>query len=305
MIMSENVKNTETQNPAPSKGKKVLKAIFNTIINILIVLVLVVSLLIAVMALTSKASGISTMFGYTIQPIQSDSMKGGSPDGYGGKDFGKGDLVIARATNFNANSKYDLGDIITYKTQDTNGNDLLMSHRIVDAVEKDGVTRYQTWGDNREMAQVPDQSNVDEYLTASDIASLYYSSDYQGIVLKGWGAPLDFLRTQLGFFLVVLLPMIIFFMYALIRVVLSASGYKKAKADEEKEEAVKKAVAAALAADDTAVQPKAVESEQTAAPSGMSAEELEQFRQFQEFQKMQKAQQTEQTTTDAETKPEE
>jgi|GEM_PF-858504 len=303
--MSENVKNTETQNPAPSKGKKVLKAIFNTIINILIVLVLVVSLLIAVMALTSKASGISTMFGYTIQPIQSDSMKGGSPDGYGGKDFGKGDLVIARATNFNANSKYDLGDIITYKTQDTNGNDLLMSHRIVDAVEKDGVTRYQTWGDNREMAQVPDQSNVDEYLTASDIASLYYSSDYQGIVLKGWGAPLDFLRTQLGFFLVVLLPMIIFFMYALIRVVLSASGYKKAKADEEKEEAVKKAVAAALAADDTAVQPKAVESEQTAAPSGMSAEELEQFRQFQEFQKMQKAQQTEQTTTDAETKPEE
>lgn len=305
MIMSENVKNTETQNKAPSKGKRVVKAVFNTIINILIVLVLVVSLLIAVMALTSKASGISTMFGYTIQPIQSDSMKGGSPDGYGGKDFGKGDLVIARATNFNANSKYDLGDIITYKTQDTNGNDLLMSHRIVDAVEKDGVTRYQTWGDNREMAQVPDQSNVDEYLTASDIASLYYSSDYQGIVLKGWGAPLDFLRTQLGFFLVVLLPMIIFFMYALIRVVLSASGYKKAKADEEKEEAVKKAVAAALAADDTAVQPKAVENEQPAAPSGMSAEELEQFRQFQEFQKMQKAQQTEQTTTNAETKPEE
>lgn len=303
--MSENVKNTETQNKAPSKGKRVVKAVFNTIINILIVLVLVVSLLIAVMALTSKASGISTMFGYTIQPIQSDSMKGGSPDGYGGKDFGKGDLVIARATNFNANSKYDLGDIITYKTQDTNGNDLLMSHRIVDAVEKDGVTRYQTWGDNREMAQVPDQSNVDEYLTASDIASLYYSSDYQGIVLKGWGAPLDFLRTQLGFFLVVLLPMIIFFMYALIRVVLSASGYKKAKADEEKEEAVKKAVAAALAADDTAVQPKAVENEQPAAPSGMSAEELEQFRQFREFQKMQKAQQTEQTATDAETKPEE
>lgn len=304
MIMSENVKNTETQNKAPSKGKRVVKAVFNTIINILIVLVLVVSLLIAVMALTSKASGISTMFGYTIQPIQSDSMKGGSPDGYGGKDFGKGDLVIARATNFNANSKYDLGDIITYKTQDTNGNDLLMSHRIVDAVEKDGVTRYQTWGDNREMAQVPDQSNVDEYLTASDIASLYYSSDYQGIVLKGWGAPLDFLRTQLGFFLVVLLPMIIFFMYALIRVVLSASGYKKAKADEEKEEAVKKAVAAALAADDTAVQPKAVESEQTAAPSGMSAEELEQFRQFREFQKMQKAQQ-QQTAADTETKPEE
>ena len=305
--MSENVKNTETQNKTPSTGKRVVKAIFNTIINILIVLVLVTSLFIAVISLTSKSTGISTIFGYTIQPIQSDSMKGGSPDGYGGKDFGKGDLVIAKATNFNANSKYDLGDIITYKTKDTNGNDLLMSHRIVDAVEKDGVSRYQTWGDNREMAQVPDQSNVDEYLTASDIASLYYSSDYQGIVLKGWGAPLDFLRTQLGFFLVVLLPMIIFFLYALVRVVLSASNYKKAKADEDKDEAVKAAVAEALAAkgvtDGEAVAENAGEKPSVDSVN-MTAEELEQFKQFQEFQKMQKAQQEAQNQPAQEAKAE-
>ena len=47
---------------------------WTNVINILIVLVLVVSLLIAVMALTSKASGISTIFGYTIQPIQSKGI---------------------------------------------------------------------------------------------------------------------------------------------------------------------------------------------------------------------------------------
>ena len=273
----------ENETKTQSKGTRVLKAIINTIINILIVLVLITSLLIAVMALTSKSSGISTIFGYTIQPIQSDSMKGGSPDGYGGKDFQKGDLMIAKATGFDDKAEYDMGDIITYRTEDTSGNPMLMSHRIVDVVTgRDGVTRYQTWGDNREMAQVPDQSDVNEYLVASDIGSLYYSKNYEGTILKGWGAPLDFIRTQQGFFFVVLLPMIIFFMYALVRVVLSATGYKKAKTEEEKDEAVKEAVAEALAA-------KGADTQATPA-NGMTAEELEQFRQFQEFRKMQKAQ---------------
>ena len=273
----------ENETKTQSKGTRVLKAILNTIVNILIVVVLITSILIAVMALTSKSSGISTIFGYTIQPIQSDSMKGGSPDGYGGKDFEKGDLMIAKATGFSNDAEYDMGDIITYRTEDTNGNPVLMSHRVVDVVTgRDGVTRYQTWGDNREMAQVPDQSDVNEYLVASDIGSLYYSKNYEGTILKGWGAPLDFIRTQQGFFFVVLLPMIIFFMYALVRVVLSATGYKKAKAEEEKDEAVKEAVAEALAA-------KGADTQATPA-NGMTAEELEQFRQFQEFRKMQKAQ---------------
>ena len=273
----------ENETKTQSKGTRVLKAILNTIVNILIVVVLITSILIAVMALTSKSSGISTIFGYTIQPIQSDSMKGGSPDGYGGKDFQKGDLMIAKATGFDDKAEYDMGDIITYRTQDSSGNPMLMSHRVVDVVTgRDGVTRYQTWGDNREMAQVPDQSDVNEYLVASDIGSLYYSKNYEGTILKGWGAPLDFIRTQQGFFFVVLLPMIIFFMYALVRVVLSATGYKKAKTEEEKDEAVKEAVAEALAS-------KGADTQATPA-NGMTAEELEQFRQFQEFRKMQKAQ---------------
>nr|WP_316614128.1 hypothetical protein [uncultured Ruminococcus sp.] len=294
--MSENVKNTETQSKAPSKGKNVVKAIFNTIINILIVIVLITSLLIAVISLTSKASGISTIFGYTVQPIQSDSMKGGSPDGYKGGDFEKGDLMIAKATNFDENKEYSIGDIITYRTKDSDGNDFLMSHRIVDAIkDESGNLCYQTWGDNRTVSQAPDQTDLQQYLHAYDIASVFYSNDYHGKILKGWGAPLDFLRTQQGFFFVVLLPMIIFFLYALVRVVLSASDYRKSKAKEDKDEAVKAAVAAALAekgvqADDTQAVANTLAPADAPTPQ-MSAEEMEQFRQFQEFQKMQKAQQ--------------
>lgn len=283
-------KETKTQN----KGTKVLKTILNTIINIMIVIVLVTSLLVAILALTSKSSGISTIFGKTVQTIQSDSMKGGSPDGYGGQDFEKGDLMIAKATNYDEDAEYDVGSIITYRTTDPSGNDILMSHRIVDKQkDSNGDYRYQTWGDNREMATVPDQENVNDYLHASDIASVFYAPDYQGKIIKGVGGALDYLRTQQGFFFIVLLPMIIFFMYAMIRVVLSATGYKKAKADEDKDEAVKEAVAAALA------EKEAKEAEGAAAPAGMTEEEMEQFRQFQAFQKMQKEQQ-EQTVTEEE-----
>lgn len=281
--MKENETKTQNIEKQDSKGMRVLKGIFNVIINVLIVVVLITSLLIAVMSLTSRANGISTIFGYTIQPIQSDSMKGGSPDGYEGGDFGQGDLMIAKATNSDPDAEYDLGDIVTYTTEDIYGNEILMAHRIVDAVKNsNGEYVYQTWGDNRQMSMVPDQNSVEEYLHSSEIVSLYYSSDYQGTIIKGLGAPLDYIRTQQGFFMVVLLPMIIFFMYALVRVVLGAVNYKKSKAEEEKEAAVKEAVAAA-----TAGQP---------APENMTPEQMEQFRQFMEFQKQQNASKESDTT---------
>ena len=140
-----------------------------------------------------------------------------------------------------------------------------------------------------------------------EIGSVYYSPGYEGKILKGWGSVLDFIQSQKGFFLVVLLPMIIFFMYAVIRVVISSMNYKKAKADEDKEAAVKAAVAAALASQDGAAeqgQPdgepvanEPADAETEAKPQDqpaeqdvkMTAEELEQFKKFQEFQKMQQA----------------
>ncbi len=285
--MSENVKNTEMQNKTQSKGIKIVKAIFNTIINILIVLVLITSLLIAVMALTSKANGLSTIFGYTIQPIQSDSMKGGSPDGYPGGDYGKGDLIIGKSTGSNPDAVYEKGDIVTYKIADTDGKIQFISHRIVNTSNNDNnITLYQTWGDNRKNSEAPDQGTVEEYIPASDIVAINYSADYNGKVIKGLGNVLDYLRTQQGFFFVVLLPMIAFFLYELVRVVLNASSYRKAKDDEKKQAAVDAAVAEALS-----------EKAGNAPSDNMTDEEREQFKQFLAFKKMQEQQAKEKADT--------
>lgn len=304
--MKEN--ETKTQNSEQGKSRNVFSAILNTIINVLIVLVLIVSIVIATLALTSKSTGISTMFGYTIQPIQSDSMKGGSPEGYKGGDFGHGDLMIAKATGFSESAEYEKGDIVTFVSQDTDGKQMLIVHRIIDvANDENGSKRYQTQGDNRETSPVPDQDEIRDYLRSFDIGSVYYSSNYQGKILKGWGSFLDYIQSQQGFFFIVLLPMIIFFMYAVIRVVISSMNYKKAKADEEKEEAVKAAVAAALASKDgnveqvepdgKPIEAEIADTETEAKPEEqtveqdvkMTAEEFEQFKKFQEFQKMQQA----------------
>ena len=276
--MKENESITQSA-PAEKKGGTVFKKVLNAIINILIVVVLIVSLLIAVMALTSKANGISTIFGYTIQPIQSDSMKGESPDGYPGGNFGKGDLMIAKATNRDSSMTFEVGDIVTYSGLDTDGNEYLMAHRIINVAKaSDGTLTYQTQGDNREMSEVPDQMDEASYLSAGSIVSVYYTKDFKGMMIKGLGAPLDFIRTQQGFFFVVLLPMILFFLYELIRVVLNFSNYKKAKADEDKEAAVKEAVAAAKAESKLDLPDSLAE---------MTPEQLEQFKQFMAMQQAQ------------------
>lgn len=314
---------------------KVFKAILNTVVNILIVLVLVISILIAAMALTSKASGISTVFGYTVQTIQSDSMKGGYKghtlsngqkvdDKYTGGNFEKGDIIIGKATEFDSTRTFQKGDIVTYigvlKGFEDMG-DQLICHRITDIKEVDGQKRYQTWGDNEEVAAVPDQEQVDKYIPAAHIGSVVHTENYDAVVLHGIGKVLDFIRSQLGFFLCVLLPMIIFFLYALIRAVLNFSGYKKSKNDDrlnEEKEALKKEFEEKLkqaginvdansaestpteVAENTKTpekvenatpqpQPQAQPTQETAptAPS-MTAEEFEQFKQFMAFQNMQK-----------------
>ena len=274
--MKEN--DIKTQDTAPKKGKKVLMTILNTVINIMIVAVLIVSIVIAVMAISSKATGVSTLFGNTIQPIQTDSMKGGSPDGYPEGDFSHGDLMIAKPVGNYYNGEFKVGDIVTYVKKDSTGQNMLIVHRIVDvAVDSNGNPTYQTQGDNRETSPVPDQQDPKDYLHTWDIASVYYTDGYIGKIFKGWGAPLDFLRTQQGIFFVVLLPMIIFFMYELVRVVLNFSKYNKAKAQEEKEAAVEEAVSAARA--EGGNPPQSV--------SDMTPEQMEQFKEFLAQQKEQ------------------
>ena len=284
---------TEKQNVSGGgKGLKLFKNVLNVIINILIVAVLVVSILVAVLALTSKAdpNGIPNVFGYTLQYVQAPSMDKPSPDGYGGGNFTEEDVIIGKV--YKDNAELNVGDIVTYNShqEDQNGNERMIAHRIVDKKQmSDGSFTYQTWGDNRDVAQVPDQLTEEEYLRPYDIVSVIYTDEYKGATLKGFAGFFRTIRSPGGFFGIILVPMIIFFLYAIVRVVISAMNYKKGKEEDEKEEAEKQkkeeidaAVAAALAEKNNS----------ETKPEDMTPEQMEEFKKFLEFKKAQEAQES-------------
>lgn len=198
--------------------KKVLKKIINVIIDIVVILVLVVSILIVTLSLTSKSSGVPNIFGIAPLSVQTDSME---------DTINVGDLIFSDVTN-DPSYEYQKGDIVTFPIT-VNGESVLNTHRIVEVVKDDNITYYRTQGDNKKTNPEPDK----DLQTSSTIVA-----KYTGTKIGGVGNFLSFIRTQLGFFLCVLLPMIIFFVYEAIRVVLNLLAYNKEKTLEEAKLAV-------------------------------------------------------------------
>lgn len=193
--------------------KNTVKKIVNIVVDIIVVLILIVSLLVVSLSMTSKSSGVPNIFGIAPLSVQSGSMSG---------TFEPGDLIFCKITN-DPSIEYQKDDIVTFPVE-IQGVDTFNTHRIVDVIKDDNNTYYQTQGDNKDTNPVADET----LQTSSTIVA-----KYTGKKIGGLGTVLSFLRTQLGFFLCVLLPMIIFFLYEAVRVVLNVIAYNKEKALEE------------------------------------------------------------------------
>lgn len=201
--------------------KNVLKKILNTIVDILVILVLIVSVLIVVLSLSSKSSGVPNIFGFAPLSVQTGSME---------DTLNVGDLIFCEVTN-DPSYEYQVNDIVTFPIE-IDGQQVLNTHRIVEVIEDTNITYYRTQGDNKETNPEPDK----ELQTASTIVA-----KYTGNKIGGVGTFLSFIRTQLGFFLCVLLPMILFFIYEAIRVIINIIAYNKDKALSEAQSAVSNA----------------------------------------------------------------
>lgn len=194
---------------------KMLKRIINIVIDVLVVIVLIVSLLVVTLSLTSKSSGVPNIFGIAPLSVQTESMKG---------TVDPGDLIFCTLTEID--DEFQKDDIVTFPIE-LNGEQVLNTHRIVEVVKDQNITYYKTQGDNKETNPEPDK----DLQTASTIVA-----KYTGTKIPGLGNVLSFIRTQLGFFLCILLPMIIFFIYEGIRVIINLLAYNKEKAIEEAKE---------------------------------------------------------------------
>ncbi len=198
--------------------KSMLKKIINIIVDVIVILILAVSVLTVTLSLTSKSSGVPNVLGVAPMSVESYSME---------DTINKGDLIFCKITNDDS-YEYKVGDIVSFPVE-IQGVQTFNTHRIVEVIEDDGITYYKTQGDNKKTNPAPDE----ELQTSSSIVAVYTDSKIPGV-----GNFFSFIRTQFGFFLCVLLPMILFFVYEAVRVVMNIVAYSKEKAIAEAKEAV-------------------------------------------------------------------
>ena len=203
--------------------------------NIAFYVVLAIVLIYALFALfSSKDDNKISFFGITSLAVQTDSMT---------PTFDEGDLIFID-TSFDAAdfvAGEEDGTVITYYTYDS-VNDIYYynTHRIVDTVEVGGVTRYITRGDKYDGEEFNDERRVVE----SEILGVW-----TGRSISNFGSFADgftnFIKSSLGFFLLIVLPAVAFLAYEVFRFVKIYAEYntQKDRADRVKlqEEAIAEA----------------------------------------------------------------
>lgn len=199
------------------------KKIFHVIIDVLVILVLVISAVVLVMALSSRASGgIPNLFGKAPVGVQTNSMHGDNSD-----SFDENDLIICDCVDINNNPNFSEGDVVTFPQDITgNGQQSMITHRIY-KVNEDGS--FLTKGDNNDTYdQDPHNAIVFPNIYYYDVLAVYHGSKIPGL-----GGFVNLLQTPVGFFWIILVPMILFFLYQAVRVVMNAMAYSREKGAEQ------------------------------------------------------------------------
>lgn len=211
--------------------RKTLNKILHIVVDVLIVAILIISVFILTIALTARGDeGVPSVFGKAPIGVLTDSMKGDKED-----DFNKGDLLICDVVEDKLDAKYKVGDIVTFAADiDGDGNRDFVTHRIY-KVNKNGT--YYTKGDNNATYD-QDRKNA---VVFSEIDNTDIVAVYNGTKISGLGGAINYLQTPTGFFLWILLPMIIFFLYQAVRVVVNAMAYSKEKGMLKAQEAMAEA----------------------------------------------------------------
>lgn len=196
---------------------KILKKIGSIVFDILIVIVFIVSTLVVIATVTAKReNGQANVFGYTINSVQTDSMKG---------TIDEGDLIVSKLITDENRDEIVLepGQIISYYIEASDGSKMLITHTLYEIYDIEGTRLYVTWGDNREAAPAPDAP-----ITFDQIQSVY---EFRIPFLGGF---IDFLRTPFGFIICLVVPLLAFIAFQAYKLI---SLYLKAKKLELAEEA--------------------------------------------------------------------
>lgn len=204
---------------------KALKKTGTIVISVLLWLVILVAALYAFTTIATRDNqNVSSLLGYTPLVVKSDSMA---------PTFSAGDLIFIKKCD---TSTLKEGDIICFHTIIDNEY-ALNTHRIQSIAENGEARSYTTVGDNNN--GVADQHIISD----GDIVGKYVGH------ISGAGKLMNFLSSSTGFLLVIVLPMLIFFIYQVYNLIMISIRLKKAIAVEtaREQEMERQKIAAASA----------------------------------------------------------
>lgn len=186
------------------------------------VIILVAALYAFTTLATRDEKTVANIAGFTPLSVQSNSM---SPT------FDEGDLIFIQTCDA---STLQEGDVITFHTIIDNKY-ALNTHRIDSIAESMGARSYTTKGDNNDVTDTHIISDV-------DIVGKYVGR------LPGVGRLMNFLSSSTGFLVVIVIPMLLFFIYQVYHLIIVGMNLKRAMAAEEFQQRAEAIVAAEGAA---------------------------------------------------------
>ena len=227
-----------------------MKKVLKVVVEVLAWVILIVAFLVTLMVFSSgRNNGIPNLLGVMPMSVQSDSMA---------PTFKAGDLIFVKKID----DMYSLqtNDVITFYTI-IDSSRVLNTHRIVEISDDNGTRSYITRGDNN----------------AIDDKVPVYPSDlvgkWSGVKIGGIGRALDFLRSKKGFFICVVIPMALFFLFELYKFIATMIESRQKMSAEEEEEIKRKAVEEYLAKQQAEQAAAAASATETAAKNAESVAE--------------------------------
>ena len=194
-----------------------MKNVLKIVMNVLAWIVLIFALLVTIVVFSSgRNNGVANLLGYIPLTVESNSML---------PTFAMGDMIICKEID-DVNALKE-GDVITFWTI-IDGKRVKNTHRIIGINQAENSRSFVTRGDN---------NSLDDDMPA-------YAGDLIGkwtnVKIGGAGKVMAFLRTKTGFFVCILIPMAIFFLFELYKFIITLIEVKRGDLPELDEEEIKR-----------------------------------------------------------------
>ena len=194
-----------------------MKKAIKITVSVLAWIVLILALLVTILVFTADSNnGVSNLLGYMPLTVESDSMA---------PTFSSGDLIID--CEIDDVYKLQKDDVITFWTI-IDGNKVKNTHRIIGVNSRNGSVSFVTKGDNNDV-----KDSIEVY--PSDIIG-----KWTGVKIGGFGSVMSFLRTKTGFFVCIIIPIALFFLFELYKFIVTIVEIKRPAAVQLDEEEIKK-----------------------------------------------------------------